>query len=154
MINGILLKEFGVIHTEDWEMDKGKELGINYEYDCIKSFAETENFNKLSAKYGLDSQVIVELCKTFASHVSIPKVKWDKYHEPYKDNIKEKQFSGNEILVNTVDPILPVVHFEKPPFPVSVKEHSFANSIVNKSSKNVIKIEDQIIVEQIGRAHV
>ena len=40
-------------------------------------------FNKLSAKYGLDSQVIVELCKTFASHVSIPKVKWDKYHEPY-----------------------------------------------------------------------
>ena len=77
-------------------MDKGKEPGINYEYDCIKSFAETENFNKLSAKYGLDSQVIVELCKTFASHVSIPKVKWDKYHEPYKDNITEKQFSSNE----------------------------------------------------------
>ena len=47
-------------------------------------------FNKLSAKYGLDSQVIVELCKTFASHVSIPKVKWDKYHEPYKDNKKDK----------------------------------------------------------------
>ena len=75
-------------------------------------------FNKLSAKYGLDSQVIVELCKTFASHVSIPKVKWDKYHEPYKDNIKEKQFSSNEILVNTVDPILPIVHFEKPTFPL------------------------------------
>ena len=49
-------------------MDKGKEPGINYEYDCIKSFAETEFFNKLSAKYELDSQVIVELCKTFASH--------------------------------------------------------------------------------------
>ena len=91
-------------NTEDWEMEKGKEPGINYEYDCIKSFAETEIFNKLSAKYGLHSQVIVELCKTFASHVSIPKVKWDKYHEPYKDNIKEKQFSNNEIVVNTVDP--------------------------------------------------
>ena len=89
-------------------MDKGKESGINYEYDCIKSFVETENFNRLSAKYGFDSQVIVDLCKTFASHVSIPKVKWDKYHEPYKDNIKEKQFSSNEILVNIVDPILPL----------------------------------------------
>ena len=92
-------------NTEDWEMNKGKEPGINYEYDCIKSFAKTQNFNMFSAKYGLDSQVIVELCKTFASHVSIPKEKWDKYHEPYKDNIKEKQFSSNEILVNTVDPI-------------------------------------------------
>ena len=24
-------------NTEDWENDKGKESGINYEYDCIKS---------------------------------------------------------------------------------------------------------------------
>ena len=31
-------------NTEDWEMDKGKEPGINYEYDCIKSFAETNFF--------------------------------------------------------------------------------------------------------------
>ena len=62
--------------------------------------------------------MIVDLCKTFASHVSIPKVKWDKYHEPFKDNKKEKQLSSNEVLVHTVDPILPAVHFEKPPFPV------------------------------------
>ena len=66
---------------------------------------------------------------------------------PYKHNIKEKQFSSNEILVNTVDPILPTVHFEKPPFPVRVKEHSFANNIVNKSSKKFNESEDQIIVE-------
>ena len=98
-------------NIEYWEMDKVKESGINYEYACIKFFVETENFNKLSTKYGLNSQVIVELCKTFASHVSIPKVKWDKYHEPYKDDKKEKQFSSNEILVNTVDLILPAVHF-------------------------------------------
>ena len=57
---------------------------------ALSLFAETENFNKLSAKCGLDSQVNVELCKTFTSHVSITKVKWDKYHEPYKNNIKEK----------------------------------------------------------------
>ena len=42
-------------NIEDWEIDKGKEPGINYEYDCIKSFVETDSFNKLSAKFGLDS---------------------------------------------------------------------------------------------------
>ena len=41
-------------NTEDWEIDKGNESGISYEYDCIKSFVETDNFNKLSAKFGLD----------------------------------------------------------------------------------------------------
>jgi hypothetical protein len=31
-------------NIEDWDSDKCKELGINYEYDCIKSFAETTDF--------------------------------------------------------------------------------------------------------------
>jgi hypothetical protein len=31
-------------NIEDWDSDKGKGSGINYEYDCIKSFAETANF--------------------------------------------------------------------------------------------------------------
>jgi hypothetical protein len=31
-------------NIEDWDCDKGKESGINYEYDCIKSFAETADF--------------------------------------------------------------------------------------------------------------
>ena len=45
-------------NAKDWEMDTCKESSINYEYDCIKSFVETENFNKLSAKFGLDSQIV------------------------------------------------------------------------------------------------
>src|SRR3954468_23180872 len=47
-------------NTKDWEIDKGKELGIIYEYDCIKSFVETASFNKFSAKFGLDSQLLVD----------------------------------------------------------------------------------------------
>ena len=61
-------------NTEDWAMDKGKKSGIDYEYDCIKSFVKTKKINRLSAKYGLDSQIIVDFCKTFASHVNMPKV--------------------------------------------------------------------------------
>jgi hypothetical protein len=46
-------------NTKDWDCDKGKESGINYEYDCIKSFVETVDFQELSTKYGLDPQTIV-----------------------------------------------------------------------------------------------
>ena len=31
-------------NAEDWENDKGKESGTNYEYDCIKSSVETVGF--------------------------------------------------------------------------------------------------------------
>ena len=47
-------------NTEDWDNDKGKESGINYEYDCIKSFDETAYFQELGAKYGLDPKIIVD----------------------------------------------------------------------------------------------
>ena len=82
-------------NTEGWENDKGKESGINYEYDCIKSFIETAVFQELSAKYGLDSQIIVDCCRTFASHINVPKENWDIYHEPYKDTCMK-----NDIVVN------------------------------------------------------
>ena len=52
-------------NAEDWEIDKDKESGINYEYDCIKYFKETERFNALSTKFGLDSQIVVDLNKSF-----------------------------------------------------------------------------------------
>jgi hypothetical protein len=60
-------------NTKDWDNDKGKESCINYEYDCIKSFAETADFQELSAKYGLDPKTIVDCCRAFASHINVPK---------------------------------------------------------------------------------
>jgi hypothetical protein len=78
-------------NIEDWDCDKGKELGINYEYDCIKSFAETADFQELSAKYGLDPQIMVDCFRTFASHINVPKGNWDVYHEPLKDTCMESE---------------------------------------------------------------
>jgi hypothetical protein len=78
-------------NIEDWDCDKGKESGINYEYDCIKFFAETADFQELSAKYGLDSQVMVGFYRAFASHINIPKGNWDVYHEPFKDTCMESE---------------------------------------------------------------
>jgi hypothetical protein len=41
-------------NIEGWDSDKDKGSGMNYKFDCIKSFAETADFQELSAKYGLD----------------------------------------------------------------------------------------------------
>jgi hypothetical protein len=53
-------------NIKDWDCNKGKESGINYAYVCIKSFAETAHFQELSAKYGLDSQIMVDFYRAFA----------------------------------------------------------------------------------------
>ena len=67
-----------------WEVDKGKESGINLEYDCVKSFVETDVFHELSAKYGLDSKIVANFCKSFVAQVDLPKEKLFKFHELIK----------------------------------------------------------------------
>src|ERR1041385_1164612 len=89
MLNGLL--ERIQRNSEDWEIDKGKESGISYEYDCIKSFFETASFNKFSAKFGLDSQLLVDFLKSLASHLNIPKEDWIKHHEPFKEICTENK---------------------------------------------------------------
>src|SRR3954447_25172346 len=72
-------------NAEAWENDKGRRSGINYDYECIKSFMGTDDFRDISTEYGLDSQSIANCFKAFASYIEIPKKKWNKYHAPYKD---------------------------------------------------------------------
>ena len=40
-------------NSEDWELDEGKESSIKLKYDCVKSFMNTDAFQKFSNKYGL-----------------------------------------------------------------------------------------------------
>jgi hypothetical protein len=62
---------------------------MNYEFDCIKSFAETTDFQEFSAKYGLYPQIMIDCFKAFASHINVPKGNGDVYHEPFKDTCTE-----------------------------------------------------------------
>ena len=71
-------------NSEDWELDKGKDSGINLKYDCVKSFMDTDAFQKFSTKFGLDSKIVASFCESFATHVDLPKKKWFKYHPPIK----------------------------------------------------------------------
>jgi hypothetical protein len=36
-------------NTEGWENDKGRKSGINYDYECIKAFMGTDDFQNVSA---------------------------------------------------------------------------------------------------------
>ena len=54
-------------NSEDWELDKGKESGIKLEFDCVKSFMNTDAFHKFSTKYGLDSEIVASFCESFAT---------------------------------------------------------------------------------------
>ena len=46
-------------NSEDWEIDKGNGSGINFQYDCVKYFVETNACHSFSEKYGLDSEIVL-----------------------------------------------------------------------------------------------
>jgi hypothetical protein len=133
-------------NSEDWEIDKSKESRINLEFDYVKSFMETDAFHKFSTKYGLDSEIVATFCESFAAHVDLPKEKWFKYYPPIELNegpgsVKE------ETIVYNVDPVVPTAYIEKPPFPVRIKEHAKASTVVNKSNIRTPRPSEQIKVE-------
>ena len=52
-----------------------------------------------------------------------------------------------ETIIYNVDPVVPIAYIEKPPFPVRMKEHAKASTVVNKSYVRTPKPSEQIKVE-------
>ena len=71
-------------NSEDWELDEVKESSIKLKYDCVKTFMDTDAFQKFSTKYGLDSEIVASFCESFATHVELTKEKWIRYQSPIK----------------------------------------------------------------------
>jgi hypothetical protein len=134
-------------NSEDWELNEGKESGIKFKYDCVKSFMNTDAFQKFSTKYGLDFEIVASFCESFATHVDLPKEKWLKYHPPIKEEIKETVIAKDETIIYNVDPVVPTAYIEKPPFPVRIREHAKVSTVVNKSYIRTPKPDEQIKVE-------
>src|SRR4051812_20288273 len=95
-------------NTEDWEIDKGIEHTINYEHDCIQSYVKTDYFNTFCSKIGLDSHLMIDFCKDFASHIDSSKKKRNHHHKPFKEL---------PIDIHVADSIVSAVIYENPPFP-------------------------------------
>ena len=94
---------------------------------------DTDAFQKFITKYGLDSEIVASFCESFATHVNLPKEKWFKYHPPIREEIKEPVSVKEETIFYNVDPVVPSAYIEKPPFPLRIKEHGKASTVVNKS---------------------
>ena len=56
-------------NSKYWELEEGKESGIKLKFDCVKSFMNTDTFQKFSTKYGLDSEIVASFCESFTTHV-------------------------------------------------------------------------------------
>ena len=50
-------------------------------------------------------------------------------------------------LTYNVDPIVPTAYIEKPPYPVRIKDHAKASTVVNKSNIRTPKPSEQIKIE-------
>src|SRR3954464_150576 len=124
-------------NTEAWENDKGRKSGINYDYECIKSFMGTDNFRDISNKFGLDSQSIANYFKAFAYYIEIPKKKLNKYHAPYKDVVSHVPVRSTQIC--TTNHIVPEPHVEKMPSLAKVKEYSMIISANNKGTMKTVE---------------
>ena len=85
-----------------------------------------------------DEDLLIDFCKDFASHIDPSEKKKDQCHKPFKDL---------PVDINVVDPILPAVEYEKPPFPARMREHSFVRGILNKSERTTDEHEDLIKVD-------
>jgi hypothetical protein len=105
----------------------------------------TNNFHNVSTVYGLDSQILANCFKAFASYLDVSKKDWNKYHAPYKDSISHIFATATEVC--TVDHILPEPYFEKTSFPTKVKEHSTLVSVLNKSTKRAVEPDEKITIK-------
>jgi hypothetical protein len=54
-------------------------ISVDYGYDCVKKFYSCDIFEELSKLYGLDSHVLLEVVKSLAKHIVVPKEGFVKY---------------------------------------------------------------------------
>ena len=105
----------------------------------------TDDFRSISVTYGLDSQSFANCFKAFSSYLDVPEKEWNKYHPTYKDVISSAPARPIEVCI--VDHIVPEPYIEKIPFPAKVKEHSILANMVSKSTKKIVELDEQIIIE-------
>ena len=134
-------------NSKDWELNEGKESGITPKFDCAKSFMDTDAFREFSTKYGLDCEIVDSFYESFATHVDLPKEKWFKYHPPIEVKVVEPIKVEEKTITYNVDPIVPTAYIEKPPFPLRIKDHAKASTVVRKSNTRTPTPPEQIKVE-------
>ena len=125
---------------------EGKESGIKLKFECVKSFMNTDAFQKFNTKYGLDSEIVASFYESFATRVDLRKQKWFKYNPPIEVKVVAP-ITVEEKTITYSGPIVPTTYVEKPPFPVRIKDHAETSIIVLKSNTRTYTPLEQIKVE-------
>ena len=107
---------------------------------------DTDAFREFSTKYGLDSEIVASFCKSFATHVDLPKEKWFKYDPPIEVKVVAP-IKVEEKTITYNDSVVPTAYIEKPPFPVRIKDHAKASTVVRKSNTRTPTPSKKIKVE-------
>ena len=79
-------------------------------------------------------------------NVDLPKEKWFKYNPPVEVKVVAP-ITVEEKTITYSDPIVPTTYVEKPPFPVRIKDHAKASTVVRKSNARTPTPLGQIKVE-------
>jgi hypothetical protein len=74
-------------NTGSWDLNKGNKPHLEYEYSCVENCSTSTVFEHLSDKFVLDPYVLVEMDKSFAGHIGVPKSGFEVYVEPVKHSI-------------------------------------------------------------------
>ena len=90
--------------------------------------------------------IVAAFCESFAAHVDLPKEKWFKYHPPIEVKVAAP-IKVEEKTITYNDPIVPTAYVEKPPFPVRIKDHAKASTVVRKSNTMTYTPPEKINVE-------
>ena len=118
-------------NTGHWDLDKGNEPYLDYEYSCVENFSTSTLFKNLSDIFNLDPYVIIEVAKSFANHIGIPKTGFEAYVEPVKQSIVVPK------VIKQVEPVSSLTieeYVEAPPYPNQVKENLLI-AVSNKSKR-------------------
>ena len=90
--------------------------------------------------------IVAYFCESFATYVDLPKEKWFKYHPPIEVKVAAP-IKVEEKIVTYNDPIVPTSYVEKPPFPVRIKDHAKASTVVRRSNAGIPTPPEQIKFE-------
>jgi hypothetical protein len=93
-------------------------------------------FEHLSDKFGLDPYVLVEIAKSFAGHIGVPKSGFEVYVEPVKHSIVVPK------VIKQVDQVSSVKikeYIETPPYPNKVKDN-LSLMLLTKVRKNALSL--------------
>jgi hypothetical protein len=123
-------------NTDNWDLDKGKIITIDYGYDCVKNVYTSNVFGELSRLYSIDSHVLLEVVKSFAKHVALPKEGLIEYVKPikYPAIMLARIHVPNASLVLAIKAAETNDFVKAPPVPNKVQEN-LLTYISNKSAR-------------------